>query len=197
MLIFFFLTLLAHMKLLTFKTLITGAVLSYVSLQSAQAGVMPDVQPVASVNLTQYAGTWYEQARFPMFFQRKCAQNVQATYSLNADGTIHVLNQCEDFSNNRIKANGTARATNAGNSTLKVSFAPKLLARLPFTQGDYWILKLDPDYQVALVGSPSRRYLWVLSRHPHLDEATYQEYVAAAKAQGFDITQLKRTKQVP
>lgn len=51
-----------------------------------------------------------------------------------------------------------------------------------FTKGDYWVLRVDSNYQVALVGGPSHKYLWILSRSPQLDEATYQSYLQTAKA---------------
>lgn len=155
------------------------------------------VHSVAKVNLQQYAGTWYEIARFPMFFQRNCARDVTATYSLNADGTVKVDNRCVKSNGEQIGSVGQAHAVDASNSQLKVTFLPSWLRWLPVGQGDYWILKLDPQYQTVLVGSPSRKYLWILSRQPQLDERTYLSYVETARKQGFDITQLQRTTQTP
>ncbi len=155
------------------------------------------VSSVAKVNLPQYAGTWYEIARFPMFFQRHCARDVTASYSLNADGTINVDNRCVTSSGKQIGSVGQAHAVDASNSQLKVTFLPSWLRWLPVGQGDYWILKLDANYQTVLVGSPSRQYLWILSRQPQLDERTYLSYVESARKQGFDITQLQRTVQTP
>ena len=165
---------------------------------AAQASDQPSkhaVTSVAKVNLQQYAGTWYEIARFPMFFQRNCARDVTATYSLNADGTVKVDNRCVKSNGEQIGSVGQAHAVDASNSQLKVTFLPSWLRWLPVGQGDYWILKLDPQYQTVLVGSPSRKYLWILSRQPQLDERTYLSYVETARKQGFDITQLQRTLQ--
>jgi apolipoprotein D and lipocalin family protein len=161
---------------------------------SAQANDAP-VTTVAQVNLPQYAGKWYEIASFPMFFQRKCARDVTATYSLNADGTINVDNRCVKSNGEQIGSIGQAHAVDASNSKLKVTFLPSWLRWLPVGKGDYWILKLDPQYQTVLIGSPSRKYLWILSRQPQLDEQTYMSYVDAARKQGFDITQLQRSVQ--
>lgn len=155
------------------------------------------VTSVSKVSLQQYAGTWYEIARFPMFFQRNCARDVTATYSLNPDATVKVDNRCVKSNGEQIGSVGQAYAVDASNSQLKVTFLPSWLRWLPVGEGDYWILKLDANYQTVLVGSPNRKYLWILSRQPQLDERTYLSYVDAARKQGFDITQLQRTTQTP
>ena len=92
-------------------------------------------------------------------------------------------------------AEGIAYAQNAGNSQLKVSFLPKGLRWLPFTKGDYWVLRIDPEYKVALVGGPSNKYLWILSKTPNLDQATYQSYLETARQYGYDISKVVRTPQ--
>ncbi len=81
------------------------------------------------------------------------------------------------------------------NSRLKVRFAPAFLSFLPFVWGDYQIMELAPDYSYAVVGDPSRKYLWFLSRNPQMDEATYLRLTEAARSQGFDVSKLIRTKQ--
>lgn len=156
-------------------------------------------QTVAQVDLKRYAGKWYEIARLPMFFQRKCARDVTATYSANPDGSIKVDNQCVQANGDRMRSVGEARSVSASNSKLEVTFLPEWLRWLPVGQGDYWILKLSDDaqsgYQSVLVGSPDRDYLWVLSRAPQMDEKTYLNYVETARKQGYDISQLTRTAQ--
>ncbi|WP_228133084.1 lipocalin family protein [Alkanindiges illinoisensis] len=151
-------------------------------------------QTVNQVDLNRYLGTWYEVARFPMYFQRKCASDVTATYGLQANGKVSVLNQCRKANGENMASQGEATPIDKANSKLKVSFLPQGLRWIPFTKGDYWILKLDDNYQTALVGAPNRKYLWILSRTPHLDEQTYQNYVDAAKQQGFDTSKLIRTR---
>lgn len=81
------------------------------------------------------------------------------------------------------------------NSKLKVSFLPELIRWIPIARGDYWILKIDEDYQTVLVGEPKRRYLWVLSRQPHVDQAVLKHYLDYAKSQGYDIKDLIYTSQ--
>lgn len=150
---------------------------------------------VKQVDLKRYAGQWYEIARLPMFFQRKCARDTLATYNLKPNGKVQVLNQCRKANGEIIQSEGEAVAVNAANSKLKVSFLPKGLKWLPFTKGDYWILKLDGNYQTALVGGPTHRYLWILSRNPQLDEQTLKTYLEEAREQGYDVSQLIYTPQ--
>ncbi len=153
----------------------------------------PKPQTVEQVDLARYTGTWYEIARFPMYFQRKCASDVTATYAQLSNGNVSVLNQCRKANGEMIASKGEAKALDNTNTKLKVSFLPKGLRWIPFTKGDYWVLKLDENYQTALVGGPNRKYLWILSRTPNLGEKTYQEYVDAARQQGYDIRKLERT----
>jgi apolipoprotein D and lipocalin family protein len=88
------------------------------------------------------------------------------------------------------------RASKDGpNTKLKVRFAPAFLSFLPFVWGDYWIIALAPDYSYAVVGGPSRKYLWILSRTPPMDETTFQDVLDQVKQKGYDLTGLIRTKQ--
>ncbi len=150
------------------------------------------VSPVDSVDLHRYMGRWYEVARLPNGFQKQCVGETTADYDLLADGQIRVVNQCRQADGTLKRAEGRARRAHrkAPLSELKVRFAPKFLSFLGVVWGDYWILDLTDDYSAALVGEPSRRYLWVLSRTPVLADSTYQRMVATARRQGFDTTQL-------
>lgn len=160
---------------------------------AAMAAPATKPQTVNQVDLKRYVGNWYEIARFPMYFQRKCASDVMATYGQLPNGQVSVRNQCRKASGELMASTGAATPVDSSNSKLKVSFLPQGLRWIPFTKGDYWILKLDDNYQTALVGAPNRKYLWILSRTPNLDENTYQQYVEAAKQQGFDTSKLVRT----
>jgi apolipoprotein D and lipocalin family protein len=151
---------------------------------------MTHVTPVPRVDLTRYRGRWYEICRLPLRWEDETATDISADYSLNDRGTVRVDNRCFDAKGNPSQAIGEATPVDDANSRLKVTFLPKFLQWLPFTKGDYWVLKLDPDYQVALVGSPNRKYLWVLSREPSLTQSTLDEYLAGASRQGFDLTKL-------
>jgi len=61
--------------------------------------------------------------------------------------------------------------------------------------GDYWIIDLAPDYSHAVVGEPARKYLWVLSREPTLEDAKYRGILERIEAQGYDPNDLVPTPQ--
>lgn len=155
--------------------------------------------PVVSVDLTRYAGTWYEIARLPNFFQRNCDRDVVAQYTPQPDGTVAVLNQCAEADGHRLSASGQARRVNQPGAPdagqLEVRFAPAWLSWLPLVWGDYWVMGLDTSYRVALVGAPNRRYLWLLAREPQLPDAVVNHWLAQAEAEGFPTDQVVRTRQ--
>jgi apolipoprotein D and lipocalin family protein len=172
------------------QILCAWSLLGIMQAQKDSLEVVPDV------DFSQYAGKWYEIARLPNSFQKHCVGNVTATYMVQPDGRIRVINECrtEDGVD---KAEGVARLAdeNGPQSKLKVRFAPSILSFLPWVWGDYWIVELAPDYSYALVGEPSRKYLWFLSRKPVIDEALYERLVEQAREKGFDVTRLIRTRQ--
>lgn len=149
----------------------------------------PDVVAVPSLDLQRYLGTWYEIARLPMRHEPANATDVSAHYALDEDGKVSVRNRCR-VEGKVEESVGQATPVDAGNSKLEVSFLPEGLRWIPFTKGDYWVLKLDPDYQVALVGTPNREYLWLLARQPQLDAASRLLYLDEARRQGFDLSKL-------
>lgn len=154
------------------------------------------VEAVESIDLDRYAGTWYEIARYPNRFQDRCAGDAIATYRRLDDDRVEVVNRCRTADGETIDVTGVARLADPDGpaSKLEVRFAPKWLGWLPFVWGDYWVLALDPDYRHALVGSPDRNYLWLLSRTPEMDPAAYERFAEAAQEQGFDPSRLVRTK---
>jgi apolipoprotein D and lipocalin family protein len=156
----------------------------------------PAVQTVPSVNLDRYAGEWFEVARFPNRFQKQCTRGVRAVYAERPDGRLDVVNRCRTASGSITEARGVARVVDPRTSArLKVRFAPAVLSWLPAVWGDYWVIGLADDYSWAVVGSPDRQYLWVLSRTAALDETRFALAAVAAKANGFDLTRLVRTAQ--
>jgi len=164
----------------------------------AHAQARAPLRVVPSVDLTRYAGQWYEIARLPNRFQKRCAGEVIATYALKLDGKISVLNRCNLENGEQIKAEGVARIAGKrkSNSILKVRFAPALLSFIPQVWGDYQIIALSPDYTHAVVGDPGRTYLWILSRTARMDDATYLRLVEEAQTQGFDVSRLQKTRQL-
>jgi len=145
---------------------------------------------VPSVDLTRYLGQWYEIASYPAWFQKGCTGST-AEYSLLPDGRIRVVNRC--FKNSldgpQKESSGKAEVVDkTTNARLKVCFF------WPF-KGDYWIIDLDPDYQWAVVGVPSRKYLWILSRTPTVDGAVYDGILRRVIEKGYDPTRLDLTLQ--
>lgn len=156
-----------------------------------------DVTAVTEFDTQKYLGKWYEIARLPNFFQKQCIANISAEYS-EVNGGIEVLNSCTKAGNKTDTALGFATLENAIGSELKVSFLPKYIRWLPFTKGDYWVLKIDPDYQVSLVGDPDREYLWILAREPNIDPVIIEEYLNEAQSQGYtQLDQLIYTEHMP
>lgn len=148
------------------------------------------------VDLARYQGRWYEIARYPNRFQKKCIGNTTANYELKPDGRIEVTNQCVAKDNRLIIARGEARVVDRStNSKLKVRFAPSFLSFLPLVWGDYWIIYLDADYRSVAIGDPKREYFWILSRSAEMDRSTYEAILERARAKGFDPTRVVRTPQ--
>ncbi len=166
------------------------------AVSNAQEQPAP-LEAVPSIDLHKYAGVWYEIARLPNRFQKKCTGDVTATYTLLDNGSIKVVNRCKKENGEFDEAEGEAKLSgdNAPNSKLKVRFAPSILSFLPFVWGDYWIILLAPDYSYAVIGEPARKYLWVLSRTPSMDESTLMTLFAQIKAKGYDLTSIVRTNQ--
>lgn len=152
------------------------------------------VRTVDAVDLDRYVGEWFEIARLPNRFQRTCAGDVRATYTRRPDGRIDVLNRCRAADGHLIEARGVARIVDARTpAKLKVRFAPAILSFLPFVWGDYWIVGLAGDYSWAVVGSPDRAYLWILSRTAALETGPLDAARAAAGGNGFDVDRLVMT----
>lgn len=152
----------------------------------------------ANVNLYNYLGKWYEIARLDSFSEHNYC-NVTAEYSLNTKGYITVVNTSyvKVPAGGKKQVFGYAKVTgHVKNSKLAVSFLPRFLKFLdPLFSVQYWILKLESDYSIALVGEPNRKHLWVLSRSPEISEAQYKEYASVAEAMGFDVSKLHKTLQ--
>jgi apolipoprotein D and lipocalin family protein len=145
---------------------------------------------VSFVDLNRYLGKWYEIASYPAWFQRGCT-GATADYSRLPDGRIRVVNRCfkKSLDGPLKESKGKAEVVDtATNAKLKVWFF------WPF-KGDYWIIDLDPDYQWAVVGVPSRKYLWILSRTSTLDDAIYDGILRRVIENGYDPTRLQLTPQ--
>lgn len=150
----------------------------------------PPLATVDYVDLNRYQGTWYEIARYPNSFEQGCT-GVTAQYAPLPDGRIRVVNKCRKSSLDAPadRQIGVARVVDrATNAKLKVQFF------WPF-EGDYYIIDLDPDYQYAVVGEPSREFFWILSRTPSMDAATFDAILARMPDWGYDPDRLFLTPQ--
>ncbi|WOH01127.1 hypothetical protein DCAR_0520508 [Daucus carota subsp. sativus] len=152
------------------------------------------MQTVKGLDLKRYMGRWYEIASFPSRFQPKNGANTRATYTLRDDGIVNVLNETwSDGKRGFIEGSAYKADPNSDEAKLKVKFwVPPFLPIFPVV-GDYWVLHIDEDYQYALIGQPSLKYLWILCRQPHLDEGIYNMLVEKAKEEGYDVSKLHKT----
>jgi len=148
------------------------------------------VTSVPEMELSRYAGHWYEIAHLPVSFQRQCVSDITATYALRADGTISVHNTCRTRDGEQAIADGVARTVQDHPGRLQVRFVPGWLSWVPLVWADYWVIAIDPDYQWAVVGDPDREYLWILSREPVMDAELFARLKARAEAMGYDLAPL-------
>jgi apolipoprotein D and lipocalin family protein len=147
-----------------------------------QYGVAPEpppLQTVAHVDLKRYIGLWYEIGRYPNSFQKGCLDST-ALYTARPDGEIDVVNSCRDEQDGRLReAKGRAWVVdNTSNARLKVTFF------WPF-RGDYWIIELGREYEYAVVGTPNRKYLWILSRTPEMHPEVLAKILENVEKHGF------------
>lgn len=146
---------------------------------------------IEDINLMKYEGVWFSIYEFPSRFQRDCT-NTKAEYEVLESGKISVFNSC--LRDGKVRSiSGTAYPKfNDDNSKLIVNFGW-------FRKGDYYILHTisSPDnkiYDYALVGTPDRKYLWILSRKQMIEDKELGEMLMIAKERGFDVTDLVKVK---
>ena len=145
-------------------------------------------EPAKPVEISRYLGRWYELARYEQGFQKDC-EGVSADYARREDGMISVLNRCRKPDGTIKDAKGRAKIVDpATNAKLKVSFFG------PF-YGDYWVLDHADDYSWSIVGEPSGRYLWILSRDATPGQARLNELIGRVRALGYDTSMLRITQQ--
>ncbi len=175
--------------------MIAASVLALSACATLQRGPVgnPSVpQPAKAVDLNRYAGVWYEIGRYENGFERGC-EAVAAEYTIREDGLVGIVNTCRQGGINGPvkKARGKARiVADSRNAKLKVSFFG------PF-YGDYWVLDHDDDYTWSIVGEPSGRYLWLLSRSTHPNAETRAAILNRAAALGYDLTLVREIQHSP
>lgn len=154
-----------------------------------------NIRSVQELDLETYLGQWFEIGRLPLKWEDPNASSVTAHYALQADGNVEVDNRCYDNDGKPSQSLGRAAPVDGQPGQLTVSFLPKFIRWIPFTEGDYWVLKIDPAYTVALVGSPNMENLWLLARNWQVSQDVKDEYLAEAEHQGFDLAQWIATPQ--
>jgi len=162
------------------------------------ATAAPPVQSVEHIDTSRFAGTWYEVARLPNSLQARCQGDATTTYLPLPDGSLRVVQRCRDVDNQWFVA--TARAAsvdgNPSGPRLKLSYLPAWLDWLPAARGDHWVVLLDDDYRYAVVSEPSRERLWIMSRTPELDSATYDQILAHLRNARFPVDELIPSPQL-
>ena len=149
---------------------------------------------VDSVDLNKYVGLWYEIAKIPNSFQRNCDHNTTATYKLIEDEKIEVINRCIEKDGSVNEAKGIAKVVDTKtNSKLEVSFVR--IFGISLFWGDYWIIGLDKDYRYAVVGTPTRKYGWILSRSPKLSDEDMGNIFTLLRRQGYNPKDFEMTEQ--
>jgi apolipoprotein D and lipocalin family protein len=160
-------------------------VVLFISVCLCACATRPPLATVPFVDLDRYSGRWHEIAKYPNWFQRACAAGATADYSALPDGSIKVVNSCPRKNGSLKTVVGRATVVpRSGNARLKVRFFG------PFA-GDYWIIGVDEKrYSWALVGHPSRRFLWILSRQPKMPQALYRQIIGIAVEKGYNAERI-------
>jgi apolipoprotein D and lipocalin family protein len=173
---------------------------------AASATSQPPLQPVPSVDLTRYQGLWYQIAYYPNRFQKQCASDTKAQYRPLSRQRVEVTNSCRTPEGTQSEVVGEARLKRPtvlgipigaalSSAKLEVRFAPGWLSWVPGVWADYWVIQLADDYRYAVVGEPTREYLWILSRTPTLSAQDDAAIQAKLQQQGYDPARLQREPQ--
>ena len=172
---------------------------AYALVLSAHLTASPAVDdgPLAtipSLDVPRYIGRWYEIAKYPNRFQKRCVGDTTAEYSLQPNGNLQVINRCRMEDGQFDEAIGAARQIGERWSPkLEVRFAPAWLSFIPAVWGNYWVIDLDTDYQLVAVSEPKREYLWILSRSPKVSPDVYDNLLQRLRNKGFDTRKLEMT----
>ena len=145
---------------------------------------LPPIQTVQNFNLNRYDGEWHELARLPNRFERNLIA-AKATYGVGLEGPVRILNEGLRPNGEATRITGTAKPV--GDGKLEARFDPFPANLFP---GDYWILWIDENYERAIVGTPDRKYLWILSKDPGDILSDFTEPLQMIKAQGFEVERL-------
>lgn len=165
------------------------------------AGTAGGAPPLPALDVAAYLGIWHEVAHYPNRFQRRCVGDTTAEYRQAAGDRLAVRNRCrtatgyDEVSGEARPRGSTIRDGRLMPASLEVSFLPAWIRWLPVGWGSYDVVRLADDGSVAIVSEPTRRYLWVLSRSPRIDTATWNGIAQWLDRNGFDLSRVVRTSE--
>jgi apolipoprotein D and lipocalin family protein len=182
---------------MSFRTLLLAGLLvwSTVSLpalaQEGHGNPLAPFRTVEALDLHSYAGEWYEIARFPNRYQRNC-NAIVAEYRPRSDGNYDVRGICPDRRPGRNASAMEGVARRDGPAELSVG----LTAWLPLFRRSVFVLDMAPDYSVAVVGEPRRKYAWIMARAPVVTDAQYNRAITVLRENGYVPELLERLSPV-
>jgi apolipoprotein D and lipocalin family protein len=175
-------------------------------LPAAVSAQPAPLQPLQSLDVAAYMGTWYQVLWFPNRFQKQCITETSATYRDLGDGAVEVSNRCRAADGALDTIVGIARPPNGVSriesgkllpARLEVSFLPAWLRWTGVGWGAYWVVDLAPDGRYAIVSEANREYLWVLSRKPVLTSEDDRLIRSKLDALGFDLSKVQVHRHAP
>jgi apolipoprotein D and lipocalin family protein len=154
------------------------------------------LEPIDSLDLGRYKGTWYEIAKFSDWTERHCAADTSTELSGSDPLNLSIVIRCVDDDGGPIEKTGVLRQLgNRDSAILEKSYAPTWLSLVPASWSDYWVIDIDAGYTLAAVSEAGRGHLWILSRTRKIDPQTYARLLQRLQKQGFDTDKLVATQQ--
>lgn len=174
---------------------LAGIATAVAAIVMSAATAAPPVHSVEHLDLMRFGGVWFEVARLPNKMQARCRRDTTATYRLAVDGGLDVIHRCVDADDRVAVSVGHADLVGQDPARLRMSYVPSWLRWWPGTHADHWVVMIDDGYRYTVVSDPSRGSLWILSRLPGIDAATYEDIVARLRALRFPVDRLVLTPQ--
>lgn len=146
-----------------------------------------------TVDLDKFLGSWYEIARKPVVTERSSFKNIRLEYTLQSENHLNLELRYQTKEGRIGQFHADIKIVNApDNSKFLIKYLPSIFRYL--RKGHHWIMRIDPQGQVVLIGNPNRKSLWLLARTPQLDENIIEQYLNIAKEAGFKLNDLIRVK---
>ena len=154
----------------------------------ASGGARIDTSTVRQLDVTRFMGRWYEIARYEHRFERGMT-HVTAEYTLLPDGKIRVVNRgLKDGKPKEITGKARRPDPQEYPGRLEVSF-------FLWFYSDYYVLEVGSDYQYAVIGSSSDKYLWILCRKPDMPQWQLEQILSSLRKRGYDLSRLVYVEQ--